>query len=165
MAITLLSIMAFIALLVTAALWDVVSFTIPNALTLAVAALFVPHAILAGLGLGQIGLHLLAGTVGFAIGFAMFAFGWIGGGDAKLFAASALWFGISDLLFYALSVSIVGGVLTLILLSFRRLALPTSLVRHEWIMRLHEERGSIPYGVALAVGALLILPYTEIARF
>ena len=50
--------------------------------------------------------------------------GWIGGGDAKLAAATALWFGFDFLLDYLVYASLFGGVLTLVLIQFRRLPLP-----------------------------------------
>ena len=58
----------------------------------------------------------------------------------------------------------LGGLLTLALLMLRQWPLPAVLARQDWIMRLHEKSSGIPYGVALASGALLILPHTEIFR-
>ena len=88
----------------------------------------------------------------------------IGGGDAKLFACIALWLGFHNLPEFALVASVMGGALTLFLLTVRRFPLPASLTGQHWIMRLHEARGAIPYGVALAAGAFLILPQAEIFR-
>jgi prepilin peptidase CpaA len=42
--------------------------------------------------------------------------------------------------------------------------LPQSLASTGWILRLHDQRGGIPYGVALAAGAFFILSHTEIFR-
>ena len=53
--------------------------------------------------------------------------GWIGGGDAKLAAATALWFGFDHLLDYLLYASLFGGALTLVLLQFRQWPLPSPL--------------------------------------
>ena len=53
-----------------------------------------------------------------------FSQGWIGGGDAKLAAATALWFGFAHLLDYLIYASLFGGVLTLVLIQFRKLPLP-----------------------------------------
>lgn len=95
-------------------------------------------------------------------GFTFFVFGYVGGGDAKLFTCIALWFGLHDLANFALFASVFGGVLTLGLLSFRRLPLPATLTNHGWVMRLHDEKAGIPYGAALAAGAFAILPYTDV---
>jgi len=158
-------VIAFVpALLAVAGIWDLASFTIPNFISLAMIALFGVFMVAAGLPLSSIGLHLLAGVAGLALGFTLFALGWIGGGDAKLFAAIALWLGFSDLLSYALLASVCGGVLTLALLALRQWPLPRTLARQAWILNLHDHRSGIPYGVALAVGAFILLPNTEIFR-
>jgi prepilin peptidase CpaA len=86
--------------------------------------------------------------------------GWIGGGDAKLAAATALWFGFDFLMDYLVYASLFGGVLTLVLIQFRRLPLPGPLARQTWILRLHETGGSVPYGIALAAAALAVYPKT-----
>jgi prepilin peptidase CpaA len=152
------------ALLAVAGVWDLASFTIPNFLSLAMIALFGVFLFAAGLPLPAIGMHLLAGAAGLAIGFTLFALGWIGGGDAKLFAAVALWLGFTDLLSYVLLASVCGGALSVALLTLRRWPLPAALARHKWALRLHDARSGIPYGVALAVGAFILLPSTEIFR-
>jgi len=151
-------------LLIAAAGWDLASFTIPNFLSLALIALFAVFATCAGLSWHAVGWHLLAGLLGLCIGFVLFALRYIGGGDAKLFAAVALWLGFSDLLPYALLASIFGGLLTLLLLALRHWPLPTVLLKQRWILNLHDSRSGIPYGVALAAGAFVLLPYTEIFR-
>jgi prepilin peptidase CpaA len=152
------------ALLVLAAGWDIASFTIPNFLQLALIAAFCVFAFAIGMAPAAIGGHLLAGFVGLAIGFTLFALGYIGGGDAKLFACVALWFGFVNFVDYALVAAIMGGALTLLILGMRSLPLPAYLDAQAWIRRLHDAKGGIPYGVALAAGAFLILPQTEIFR-
>jgi len=151
-------------LLLGAACWDLASFTIPNFISVAVIAIFPPFALAAGLPLTAVGMHLLAGFIGLAMGFALFALGYIGGGDAKLFAGIALWMGFVDLMPYALLASVLGGFLTLILLVLRRWPLPGVLSRQPWILKLHDTRSGVPYGVALAAGAFILLPHTEIFR-
>ena len=151
-------------LLAIAAGWDLASFTIPNSISLIAVALFAVFAVVAGLSLPVIGWHLLAGFTGLFIGFTLFALGYIGGGDAKLFAAVLLWLGFADLLDYTLLASVFGGFLTLALLIARQWPLPAQLMRHAWILRLHDPKSGIPYGVALAAGAFLLLPHTEIFR-
>ena len=151
-------------LLAIAAGWDLASFTIPNFISLIAVALFAVFALAVGLSLPAIGWHLLAGFTGLFLGFTLFALGYIGGGDAKLFAAVLLWLGFADLLPYALLASIFGGFLTLGLLIARQWPLPAQLARQAWILKLHDARSGIPYGVALAAGAFALLPHTEIFR-
>jgi prepilin peptidase CpaA len=95
------------------------------------------------------------------VGFACFAFGWIGGGDAKLAAATALWLGFDHLLVYLVYAAVAGGPLALLIIVFRSWPLPAMLLSHEWAQRLHDSKRGIPYGVALAIGALAIYPETE----
>lgn len=149
-------------LLILAAGWDLTSFTIPNRLTLAVAACFPLFAFTAGFSLAETGWHFFAGGVGLLISMVLFFFRFIGGGDAKLFAAAALWLGFGDLAGYALAVSLLGGGLTLVLLLFRQLPLPAIACRQRWILRLHDNASGIPYGVALSGGFLIILPQVDI---
>ncbi len=124
-------------------------------------ALFALFALAAGLTLPMIGWHLLAGFLGLGIGLALFACGYIGGGDAKLFAAMLLWLGFADIVPYALFASLFGGALTLGLLFVRHLPLPALLARQGWILRLHDEKSGIPMACA-AMGAFWILPHSQI---
>lgn len=160
----ILVIFALPAMLAAAAGWDLASFTIPNFINIAVIAVFPLFALVAGLPLETIGQHLLAGFAGLGIGFLFFALGYIGGGDAKLFAGVALWLGFADLMPYALLASVFGGFLTLALLIVRQWPLPAMLARQPWILKLHDAKSGIPYGVALAAGAFILLPHSEIFR-
>jgi prepilin peptidase CpaA len=152
------------ALLLAAALCDLARYTIPNRLCAALAVLFLVFAAAVALPLPLLGWHLAAGAAGLALGFALFALGWIGGGDAKLFAAIALWLGFGDLLAYGAAASLFGGALTLGLLVLRQVPLPAALLGRGWILRLHDRQSGIPYGVALAAGAFVVLPHAAIFR-
>ncbi|HEY4944492.1 MAG TPA: prepilin peptidase [Rhizomicrobium sp.] len=164
MAAELLVLVVLPVLLALAAGWDIASFKIPNFLQLALIAAFAVFIIATGMTAAAIGGHLLAGFLGLTIGFTLFALGYIGGGDAKLFACVVLWLGFANLLDYAVIASIMGGALTLLILGMRHMPLPVALTGQAWILRLHDAKGGIPYGVALAAGAFLILPQTEIFR-
>jgi prepilin peptidase CpaA len=156
-----LFLLVFPAAMVLAASLDFFTLTIPNRLTLGFAALFFPAALLAGLPLAEIGMHVAAGAAMLVIAFGCFAFGWIGGGDAKFVSATALWLGWTALMPYALLFSILGGALTVMILMARRLPLPAVLCREDWALRLHDSKNGIPYGIALAVAGLVIYPITE----
>lgn len=150
------------ALLAASAGWDLASYTIPNFLPGALAAVFVLFVLVSGMAPSAIGIHVLAGLAGLAIGVVLFAFGLIGGGDAKLFAAIVMWLGFRDLLDYVLITSIFGGALTIVLIGLRNLPVPADFFDHGWLARLRDPRSGIPYGVALAAGALAVLPHTEV---
>ncbi len=136
---------------------------IPNWISLAVIGLFVVMIPFAWDGFAVLGEHLLVGLAFFVAGFVMFALGWMGGGDAKLLAATALWWTWSDALTYVFYVGVLGGLLALILLLGRRFA-PPKLATSTWTYGLFKEEKQMPYGLALAGGALLNLPQSEILK-
>ena len=152
------------ALLALAAGWDLTSYTIPNFLSAALIAAFALFALATHMTPSAVGMHLLAGALGLFAGFALFALGTIGGGDAKLFAAIALWLGFANLLDFTLAASLFGGGLAIAILGLRHLPLPAPFSAQSWLVRLHDEKSGIPYGVALAAGALVVLPGTEMYR-
>jgi prepilin peptidase CpaA len=164
MAAELLVLIVLPALLAAAAGWDIASFTIPNFLQLALVGSFLVFVLATGMTPAVIGGHLLAGFLGLVVGFTLFALGYIGGGDAKLFACVLLWLGFKNLVDYTLIASALGGFLTLAILGLRQVPLPAMFTAQSWIARLHNAKSGIPYGVALAAGAFVILPQTEIFR-
>jgi prepilin peptidase CpaA len=150
----------FPALMVFAASSDLLTMTISNRVALGLIGGFFLLALTTGLGAIDILSHLGAASIVLAVTFVCFARGWIGGGDAKLAAATTLWFGFDHLMDYLLIASLLGGALTLIIIRFRVLPLPAALERHEWVRRLHRIDGGVPYGIALAAAALLVYPNT-----
>ena len=89
-------------------------------------------AALIGMSPSEVMSHIGAGLAVLAVTFTLFACGWIGGGDAKLAAATALWLGFAPLMDYLLIASIFGGVLTLFIMRFRLMPLPAMLQSQEW---------------------------------
>jgi prepilin peptidase CpaA len=154
----------FPALMAFAAASDLFTMTISNRVSLALVAGFLILAILGGMGLTDILLHVGAGATVLTVSFACFAMGWVGGGDAKVAASAALWFGFGHLLSYLVYASLFGGALTLLLLQFRQWPLPYSFAGQAWLLKLHAKESGIPYGIALAIGALMIYPETEWIR-
>ena len=150
----------FPALMAFAASSDLLTMTISNRLSLALTGGFFLLTIVTGMSLSAIGMHLAAGALVLTVSFAFFSQGWIGGGDAKLAAATALWFGFDYLLMYLVYASLFGGALTLVLIQFRKLPLPAILARQNWLLRLHEKGAGVPYGIALAAAALAVYPET-----
>ncbi len=159
-----LPIVVFSAAMVFAGVRDVATMTIPNWLTLALALSFFVFAPLVAMPLDEIGLHAAVGFAALLVGMGFFGMGWIGGGDAKLVAAVALWVGWAQALPYLVVASLLGGALTLLILGFRTLPLPNVLIRQHWLLRLHDRGEGVPYGLALAVAALLVFPDTDVFR-
>jgi prepilin peptidase CpaA len=150
----------FPALMAFAASSDLFTMTISNKVSLALAGGFLVLALAIGMSPADIGLHAAAAAAVLVVAFAFFTQGWVGGGDAKLAAATSLWFGFDHLLQYLVDAALLGGVLTFALINFRLVPLPPHVERWAWVARLHEKNGGVPYGIALAAAALLVYPDT-----
>lgn len=154
--------MLFPALMAFAAASDLLTMRIPNKVSLALIAGFAVFALVTQMPWNTLLLHASAGVLVLSVSFGMFAQGWIGGGDAKLAAATALWLGFSPLMDYLLLASLAGGALTLGILALRRLPLPAFALGWRWLARLHDRHTGVPYGIALAGAALVIYPESSI---
>jgi prepilin peptidase CpaA len=155
----------FAALVVQAAVRDLATYLIPNWIPVALAVAFVPAALAAHVSLQQ-GLIAVAISGGLlVIGIAMFALRWMGGGDAKLMAASSLWLGLSGLGPFVAYTALAGGGLALALLAIRSAWLrPLAAIGPAWVGRLAAPGGAAPYGVAIAIGALAAFPQGLLMR-
>lgn len=158
----LLILTIFPAAMIVAGVCDLFTMTISNKISLGLIIGFLVLAVFSGMDIESIAMHLLAGLAMLAISFALYAKGWIGGGDAKLFAATAIWMGWPNLLEYTVITSLFGGGLTIALLTLRNIPMPSILVKQYWFNRLHTLENGIPYGLALAAGGIHIYPHTNI---
>ena len=150
----------FPALMAYAASSDIFTMTISNRISIALVAGFLAFAFALGLPAEKILWHLACGMLVLAITFALFAFGWIGGGDAKLAAATAVWLGWGHVLEYGAISAVLGGALTLLILWLRGQPVPGWAVASDWMSRLLDQRNGVPYGVALAAAGLGLYPQT-----
>jgi prepilin peptidase CpaA len=150
----------FPLLMAFSAFSDLFTMTISNRISLLLIAGFAVMAALIGMNLSEVLSHAGAGLAVLAVTFTLFACGWIGGGDAKLAAATALWLGFDPLMEYLLVASVLGGVLTLVIMRFRLMPMPAALQAQEWVVRLHRVDAGVPYGIALAGAALAVYPHT-----
>ena len=146
--------------LVYAGAMDLFTMKIRNPLVLAIGGAWLVLAPLAGFTLPELGLNVAVAALVFVITFTFFALGWIGGGDAKLAAVTALWFDPQQALLYFTCASFLGGMLTLGILQFRTMLVPSPLLGVPWIMHLHEKTTGVPYGAAMAPAALIVFPQT-----
>jgi prepilin peptidase CpaA len=161
MILDLARLLLFPALMAFAAASDLFTMTISNRVSLALVAAFLLLAAATGMPADEILSHVGAGALVLVVAFFCFAMGWVGGGDAKVVASAALWFGFTHLMEYLLYASVFGGALTLLLMQFREWPLPALLTSQAWLLRLHAKESGIPYGIALAIGALMIYPETD----
>lgn len=150
--------------LAIAACSDLLTMTIPNRVSAILLGAFIVVAPLAGLSLTAIGLHLLAGLAVFGICFGLFAANVMGGGDAKLLTASAVWFGMTpSLVSYLLQVSIFGGILTIVLLALRARA--TAIMASGLPVPSHLLTArKVPYGIAIGLAAFATYPASPLMQ-
>jgi prepilin peptidase CpaA len=141
---------AFPVLVVWAGAVDAVSRTIPNSVAMMLAVCFCLFAASTGLSLRDVGTHFLCAASILVGGYILFYFSLLGGGDAKLLAGSALWFGFDQLLPFLASVALAGGALSLCLAAGHviRAALGFSAT----------DGRAVPFGVAIAAAVLAVLP-------
>ena len=134
------------------------SMTIANRVSLVLVATFAVVAPLTGMDWATYGWHFAAAGLALSVTFAMFAIGGMGGGDAKLIAASSLWMGFNfNLLGYLVISSVIGGVLTLLILMYRKSPL-ADVTGHKHVpapFRRSQKRH--PYGLALGTWRALRL--------
>jgi prepilin peptidase CpaA len=142
-----------------AAATDLFTMTIPNRLTLGLSVAFFVLAPIAGLGWQDILSHMGGGATMLLAGILLFSLGWLGGGDAKLLAAASLWLGFDQLAMFLTYTAAFGGALALAILAYRG-APVSAFPLPGWAARLHTKGEGMPYGVAIAAGALFVYPAT-----
>lgn len=151
--------------LLWAAASDLKTMTIPNRLTIGLAAVFVPVAFLTHLSLAGWGIHLGLGLAGLALGMVLFALRFMGGGDAKLIAAASLWLGLDGFVALLVYTAIFGGVLTLALLVLRRFFSLYAAKLPHWLGQHLEPTTGIPYGIAICAGGLAAIWRSDFLNF
>lgn len=144
--------------LVLASLTDFLEMKIPNRIPAILAASFFLIMPFSGLGLVEIGWHLAAALMVFAVCFTLFALNVMGGGDAKILTAAALWFGFNTALFEFLAFTgYIGGLLTVAVILLRAnwdklatvgMKLPQTLM----------VANKIPYAIAIGAAGLIAYP-------
>lgn len=138
----------FAATAFSAALIDIRTRRIPNGLCLATAALGLGCAIFLREFDAPFWAFVGHGLIALLVGIALFAMRWIGGGDAKYYAAVACWFPLKLGAALFLSVTIFGLVLLIVWFVWRRVnGLPVRT----------QGGGGLPYGVAIAAGGVAVM--------
>lgn len=155
----------FPLLLILAATNDVLTRSIPNVVTLAIALLFPPVAWAAGMDLGTISIHVAAALGVFAVAYLLFLRGYFGGGDAKLVTAASLWFGPWGLAPFLIQMAVAGAVLALAVLGWSLVKLDAELRASGLAQLMERLKLKVPYGYAIAAGALLALPASWMGSF
>ena len=144
---------ALALILVIAAVVDVRTYTISNRLNLAVALLAPVYWWSAAIPLWpDAALHVAVAVGVLALLAIAFYTGMMGGGDVKLAAALALWFSPESTVRFLVFMSIAGGLVTVVVMAMHRL-------------RSGEGKPQVPYGVAIAIGGLVILAQRFLNQF
>jgi prepilin peptidase CpaA len=142
-----------------AAISDIRGLTIPNSHSFVVMCAFILGFIFLSL-LGQADVfkplmsHLIAGVIVLGITAFLFALRAIGAADSKLASVYALWFGVGGLPAFLFYTTVAGGVLALVAIVMGRLKLFKNPKPGGWIARVQTGENKVPYGVAIAGGAL-----------
>lgn len=146
------------AILIVAAIYDVSTMKIPNQFSILLIVVYFFAALLFNLPFSVVVTSTLLALAGLLVGLGMFALNWLGGGDAKLMAATLLWLGVPSLTPFILYTALAGGGFCLLLMTARSHLPFFAQTGPGWVMRLMQPKGDIPYGVAIAIGALLAYP-------
>lgn len=147
-------------LVVAAAASDFLTLRIPNWLNAVIALAFFPMALATGMPGDAIMWHCLVAIAVLVLGFGLFSAGLIGGGDAKLLAAAALWVGWTQLPPFLIFTAIAGGALAIIMQAWRMFRVEGEVHEIGWAKRLFSFKMDLPYGVAIAAGTILAFPGT-----
>ena len=139
---------------------DLFTMKIPNKISLALVAAFAASALYLRLPAEQVLTYTGIGAAFLAAGFAMFSLRLLGGGDAKLMAAGALWMGPDQALLYIFYVTLFGGFLSIAILAYRKFVKNSVTLLPSWAIKLHADGSGIPYGIAIAASALVVYPQT-----
>lgn len=145
--------LAFFALCLFGALTDIASLTIPNWLNATIAGLGLSALAVSGLDLSSIGWHFGVAVLAFVFSFLLFTFGVFGGGDAKMIPAVALWMGPDAMIPFLFWMALVGGLLALVGTLARYAPLPQNAP--VWVSNTLSKGEGVPYGVAIAAGAVM----------
>ena len=145
--------------MVFAAVSDTLSMTIANRVSALLLVVFAVVAPLTGMDWATYGMHFVAGGVVLAATFGMFALGGMGGGDAKLLTATAVWMGFNiHLVDYIVTSAFLGGLLTVAIVILRKSSFATQASHNMFLRNFAASQGGVPYGIALGMGGLMTFP-------
>jgi prepilin peptidase CpaA len=150
---------AFLLAVLLAMSFDVSTFRIPNVFPAINVLIFACAAILAPHRVDWLS-HLGAGLLMLALAAACFAFRFLGGGDVKLLASIALWFGWPLFPDFLLLVGLIGGLFGGILLLGRRVA---PITEPYWfrigldLPRVLRNGEAVPYGLAIGASVPVLM--------
>jgi len=150
--------LVFPLVMVAAMITDARRFEIPNSLPLALVLAWPVVAVAGDLPGLQIAWACAIACGLLLLGIALYAFAILGGGDAKLIAAAALWTGAGETGSFLLYTALLGGLVALgVMLARHQTLLPAALARRTLVTRLRGE-AHVPYALAIGPAGLLVYP-------
>ena len=152
--------MLFPLVMILAGAGDVMTRRIPNSLIIGAAALFLPAALVTGMPLWIMSLHVATAAVLLLFGFGLFSFGVIGGGDAKMMAAAGLWLGFPCSILFVTFSALAGGILAAAIGLWFLVTMEGGIHSAWFDKAVAPLKPSVPYGFALAAGAILATPFS-----
>ncbi|MDE0943266.1 MAG: prepilin peptidase [Alphaproteobacteria bacterium] len=157
MLLTVLS-LTFPLVMIWAMVADFRTFEIPHSLPIALVVVFPIAAWAANMSWQQIAWACGLATFMLVVAILMVLFRVMGGGDGKLIAAAALWTGPEAIMPFLLLIALMGGVLALVILLYRRLPLASTLASLTAFQKMHAEKRDLPYAIAIGIAGLIIYP-------
>lgn len=144
-----------VAMAVACGVHDARHLTIPNKYILIMLGLF-PVALILNYSAMPLDGHLLGGAVIFVISYGLFALKLMGGGDAKMASVIGLWLGLKALIPFVIMMALTGGILASIslILKKNKNLIPATVSPESWFGQLKEDKSVVPYGIAIAMGAV-----------
>ncbi len=152
--------MLFPLVMILAGAGDVMTRRIPNSLIIGTAALFLPAALVTGMPLWIMSLHVATAAVLLLFGFGLFSFGVIGGGDAKMMAAAGLWLGFPCSILFVTFSALAGGILAAAIGLWFLVTMEGGIHSAWFDKAVAPLKPSVPYGFAMAAGAILATPFS-----
>jgi len=147
-------------MVVIAGVSDFFTLKIPNWLNATIAVSVVPFVLLSGMPLEIFAWHVIAGLLTFVVGFVLFSANIIGGGDAKMLAACAIWVGWDALMQFAVVTAFAGGALVIMIKIWAFFARRQNLGKTGWAKNFLSKKPQLPYGIAIAAGGVIAFPAT-----
>ena len=157
MLLTVLSLI-FPFVMILAMVADFRTFEIPHSLPIALIVIYPIAAWAADMPWQQIAWAFGLGAIMLVAAILMVLFKVMGGGDGQLIAAVALWTGTETIMPFLLLIALMGGVLALVVLLYRRLPLASTLAGMTAFRKMHEEKRDLPYAIAIGIAGLVIYP-------
>ncbi len=148
-------------LMLYSALNDLTTMTIPNWVSGLLIVSFFALSLIVGMPWSDLAFHAGIGFVVLVAGMVMFALNWVGGGDAKLIAATSLWMGPALIAPFLLGVGLFGGLVTLLIVMFRKTPVPQAALSVGWVARLHHAEEGVPYGLGIGAAGFYLFTSTQ----